>query len=114
MTTTPIISATELIELIEHPRLRLFDCRFNLKDPSFGESLYAKSHLPNAQYMHLDNDLSSPITTGTGRHPLPDRQRFRQLLMTKGVSDDSIVVVYDSNQGAIAGRLWWLARWFES
>ena len=111
MCAAPVISATELAAEINNPRLRLFDCRFLLKNTEKGEQLYNNSHLPNAQYLHLDRDMSSEITENTGRHPLPDRDGFRELLMSKGVSDDSLVVVYDSNQGAIAGRCWWLARW---
>jgi hypothetical protein len=38
------------------------DCRAELGNPHWGEAEYARSHLPGAQFLHLDRDLSSPIT----------------------------------------------------
>ena len=54
----------------------IFDCRFNLADPSAGEQAYQAGHIPSAFYLHLDDDLSSPIQADTGRHPLPDIKNF--------------------------------------
>jgi thiosulfate/3-mercaptopyruvate sulfurtransferase len=108
---TPTISAVELSTLIDAPNLRLFDCRFSLKDTDLGATQYSRSHLPNAQYMHLDHDLSIHATAGAGRHPLPSIDEARRMFESKGVSSDSIVVAYDANYNAFAGRLWWLARY---
>ena len=46
-----------------------------------------------------------------GRHPLPDRETLRGKLASLGLSDDIQFVVYDDQGGAMAGRLWMLARW---
>ncbi len=70
-----------------------------------------KSHIPGAQFLHLDRDLSSPITATSGRHPLPDPRVFAQRLGALGAGTGMQIVAYDQGNGAYAARLWWLARW---
>ncbi len=111
MQVSPLISAEELSELIGDPDLRIFDCRFSLQDTELGNSLYRQSHIPSAIYAHLDRDLSSPVTSNSGRHPLPSLVKFRHRLEQWGIESGSKIVVYDASGGAIAARLWWMARW---
>jgi thiosulfate/3-mercaptopyruvate sulfurtransferase len=59
----------------------------------------------------LERDLSSPITAATGRHPLPDPERFAATLSRWGVSPTTQVIAYDADNGMYASRLWWLLRW---
>jgi thiosulfate/3-mercaptopyruvate sulfurtransferase len=89
----------------------IFDCRFDLANVHWGEAQFAESHLPGAQYLHLDRDLSSPITPDSGRHPLPDPEVFARRLGALGVDPECQLVAYDQGNGAHAARLWWLARW---
>lgn len=91
--------------------LSLFDCRSELGNPAWGEAEYAKAHIPGAQYLHLDRDMSGSITADSGRHPLPDPRRFAARLAELGAHADSQLVAYDQGNGAYAARLWWLARW---
>jgi thiosulfate/3-mercaptopyruvate sulfurtransferase len=46
-----------------------------------------------------------------GRHPLPEKDAFIELLRGWGVNDDSQVVAYDAHGGMYAARLWWMLRW---
>ncbi len=108
---TTLIDATTLAAHLSDPELVLFDCRSELGNPAWGETEYAAAHIPGAQYLHLDRDLSSPITAESGRHPLPDPQSFANTLANRGVGDDCQIVAYDQGNGAYAARLWWLARW---
>ena len=112
MTTfTTLINTDELAEHINDPDWVIIDCRFNLADTEAGRQAYAQAHIPNARYAHLDEDLSSPITPKTGRHPLPDPEVIAKKLGDWGVDEKKQVVVYDDAGGAIAGRLWWMLRW---
>ncbi len=92
--------------------LLIVDCRFDLADPGAGREAWAAGHLPGAQYAHLDNDLASPIGAATGRHPLPDSDAFVRFAGALGIEPETRVVCYDQGGGAIAGRLWWLLRYF--
>ncbi len=106
---TTLISAEELASAID--RCIVVDCRHDLADPSAGERAYAEGHIPSAFFLHLDRDLSGPKRVGAGRHPLPDRESFRCRLEALGLSDRTQLVVYDAQGGAMAVRVWALARW---
>jgi thiosulfate/3-mercaptopyruvate sulfurtransferase len=108
---TTLIDANTLSSQLEREDLALFDCRFELGNPSWGESQYAESHLPGAQYLHLDRDLSSAITSTSGRHPLPDPQEFARRVGELGGGPDTQLIAYDQGNGAYGARFWWLARW---
>jgi thiosulfate/3-mercaptopyruvate sulfurtransferase len=108
---TTLIDSTTLAGQLERPDLMLFDCRFELGNTSWGEKEYAAAHLPGALYLHLDRDLSGPVTATSGRHPLPDPQVFADRLGALGVDADCQLIAYDQGNGAYAARLWWLARW---
>ncbi len=97
--------------LVSTPEIVVFDCRFNLADPGWGERAYRERHLPGARFADLDRDLSSPIGPATGRHPLPDAARLAHKLGQWGVDRSVPVAVYDDAGGAFAVRLWWLLRW---
>lgn len=108
---TTLISATDLAPHTANPNWLIVDCRFDLAKPQSGEQAYREGHIPGAVYAHLDRDLSSPITKESGRHPLPDPERFAQRLGAWGVSAETQVIAYDADTGAYAARLWWLLRW---
>ena len=108
---TTLIDANTLSEQLRREDLTLFDCRFDLGNVSWGETEYARAHLPGALYLHLDRDLSSPISAHSGRHPLPDPGSYAARLAELGVTPESQIVAYDQGNGAYGARLWWLARW---
>lgn len=114
----PLLSANDLAALLRARDLDpgrplvIADCRFALSDPGQGIREYAAGHLPGAVYVHLDEDLSSPVVPGvTGRHPLPSPSALSATLGRLGISPDTTVVAYDGGPGAFAARLWWLLRW---
>lgn len=120
--TTPLISAPALRALMASGApLLVFDCRFDLAQPEQGALAYLDGHLPDAQYLHLDRDLSAPRVSGPvpgasgpapgGRHPLPSRQAFAALMASRGCQDELPVVAYDTTGGMYAARLWWLLHW---
>ncbi|NOX42386.1 MAG: sulfurtransferase [Gammaproteobacteria bacterium] len=108
---TTLISAKDLFAHINDPEWIVFDCRFTLTETEAGRYAYQQSHVPGAIYVHLDEDMSSPVTQSTGRHPLPDVKAFSEKLSAWGVDGTKQVVVYDDVFGAVAGRMWWLLRW---
>jgi thiosulfate/3-mercaptopyruvate sulfurtransferase len=108
---TSLISATELALHLHDADWLVVDCRFELGKPTVGESAYAAGHIPGAVYAHLDRDLAAPITSTSGRHPLPPPQQFADTLSAWGMTPQTQVVAYDADSGAYAARLWWLLRW---
>ena len=108
---TTLVSAEQLARHLDDPDWIVFDCRFTLTDPEAGRRAYRHGHIPGARYAHLDEDLSSPVTPASGRHPLPDPQLVAEKLGRWGVDGTKQVVVYDDSFGSMAVRMWWLLRW---
>ena len=104
-----IVTAEELLKLSGNKNLVIIDAR------SGADAFlrYSKSHLKGARHADLDKELSS-VNTDTskgGRHPLPSLENFSRLLGTLGITQNSIVVVYDDKGGAnAAARFWWMLQ----
>lgn len=111
MAYTTIIDAAALAPLLQDPGIAVIDCRFDLAQPASGREAYLAGHIPGARYMSLDEDLSAAVAPGTGRHPLPQPDRFAARLGEFGVANDTQVIAYDGGNGAFAARLWWMLRW---
>jgi thiosulfate/3-mercaptopyruvate sulfurtransferase len=106
-----LIESAELAAHTSDTNWVVLDCRSELARPEWGASAYAEGHIPNAIYAHLDRDLSSPVTSTSGRHPLPLVEAFVATLGRWGIDENVQVVAYDESNGAYASRLWWLLRW---
>jgi thiosulfate/3-mercaptopyruvate sulfurtransferase len=111
MIYSTLITTAELAPHLDDPRWVIFDCRFTLTDPDAGRHAYAIGHIPGARYAHLNDDLSAPLTSASGRHPLPAPKELAEKLGRWGVDRTKQVVVYDASFGAIAARMWWLLHW---
>ena len=112
MNTSALIEVAELQQVINRADLRVVDARYVLSQPEAGRELWTRSHIPGAQFVDLDSDLSDhQKSSGLGRHPLPDAGKFCAVLQRIGISTDSHVVVYDAADGAMAAaRFWWMLR----
>lgn len=115
MAFTTLISASVLAAHTFDPNWVVLDCRHDLGNPDFGRDAYAQGHIPNAQFVQLDQDLSGDKINAdgkfAGRHPLPDRATFIHTLQRLGINQDTQVIAYDAHGGMFAARLWWMLRW---
>ena len=111
MPFTTLVDTDTLAHHLDDPSWVVFDCRHDLARPDWGAAEYAKSHIPGARFLHLDRDLSAPMTGKNGRHPLPDPQALAATLGASGVGPATQVVVYDAQGGVYASRAWWSLRW---
>jgi thiosulfate/3-mercaptopyruvate sulfurtransferase len=107
-----LVSAEDVAEQLADPRLRLFDCRYELVRPDAGREAWLRGHLPGAVHADLHHDLAGPTSARSGRHPLPGPKVFAARLRRWGVNDDSLLVAYDDSTGMWAARFWWMtAKW---
>jgi len=107
-----LVTTDILAEHLNDPGWILIDCRFDLQSPDWGWEDYQKNHIPGAVYARLDHSLSSPVTSSTGRHPLPIPAKLIKTFSTWGIDATKQVVVYDTVGGSFAARLWWLLRYY--
>lgn len=107
-----LISTEELAARLNGGNLVVCDVRHDLARPdTWGEAQYREGHIPGAVFVHLDRDLSAPMTGRNGRHPLPTPEVAAATFGRLGITDGKHVVAYDQAGGMIAARLWWMLRW---
>lgn len=111
-----LISVEQLANLVSSSEksLMIFDCTFDLMKPELGQQQFDESHIPGANYVHLDKHLSSKndlAAASGGRHPLPSRETFAAWLSNIGFTNAHQAVVYDRNGVNYCGRLWWMLKW---
>lgn len=106
-----IVSPERLAKQLDNPKLWIADCRFVLGQPEAGYKAYQAGHIPGAHYLDLEKDLSSPVTTHGGRHPLPSIEELEQTFQQQGLAHDMQVVLYDDQNSAMAARAWWLLKY---
>ena len=112
---TTLISVAQLQTLqASGSPLAVFDCTFDLMNPSAGHAQFIEQHIAGAQHADLDEHLAThdpALRVNGGRHPLPQRDVFAAWLQSVGVNNDTQVVVYDRNGMNYCGRLWWMLKW---
>jgi len=93
----------------------IVDCRHDLVNLAAGREAYTAGHLPGAVFADMEHELSGQKRDADGafrgRHPLPEKDAFIELLRSWGVNEGTQVVAYDAHGGMFAARLWWMLRW---
>ena len=112
-----LVSAEQLNDLLKLGKVKVFDCTTHLvPDPEAGyrvqpgRSDFEKSHVPGAQFIDLQGELSDPASQY--RFTMPSAEKFSELVAAKGLSNEEGVVVYAGNHPMWACRLWWMFRAF--
>ncbi|SFE34788.1 sulfurtransferase [Alteribacillus iranensis] len=106
-----IVSSDWLEGRIDDNNVRIVDCRFYLDNSERGYKEYKESHIPNAVYFDLEQDLSGKKEAHGGRHPLPDMETFTDKLSEAGIDNETIVIAYDDQGGMMAARFWWMLQY---
>ncbi len=110
-----LVEADGLAAQLGDPDLRIFDCTVHLiRNPDIGYTIkpgredFEKGHIPGAQFVDLQGDLSAP-------HPklrfmLPSAEDFAAAMGRYGVADKSRVILYSTTTPQWASRIWWMLR----
>ncbi len=108
-----VATASWLAEHLEDPNVVIVDTRYTVEIDSEGQFRtvpgyddYVESHIPGAVFVNL-NDLKDPSEPA---HIL-DTGSFARAMSAIGVSNAHEVVVYDTEGGTWAARLWWALRY---
>ena len=81
------------------------DVRWSLGGPP-GLGEFEGGHVPGAQWVDLEHELSAEPVGAGGRHPLPPVAVFEQAMRRIGVGPESTVAVCDAASALAASRLW--------
>jgi thiosulfate/3-mercaptopyruvate sulfurtransferase len=107
---TTLIS-TDILASQQDASWVVVDCRYDLRDVSWGTAQYQEGHIPGAVYANLSHHLAAPPSGTNGRHPLPCVEEMEATFGRLGISNDTQVVAYDQDTGMFASRLWWMLRY---
>jgi thiosulfate/3-mercaptopyruvate sulfurtransferase len=100
---------------LSDPELRILDCTIHLiPNPDIGYTVkpgrgdFEQGHIPGAQFIDLQADLSAP-------HPrlrfmLPSAEAFAAAMGRFGVGENSRVILYSTTTPQWASRIWWMLR----
>ncbi|HET7173633.1 MAG TPA: sulfurtransferase [Nocardioidaceae bacterium] len=66
---------------------------------------YDKGHIPGAVKIHWKDDLQDPV-----RRDFVNREQFEQLLGSRGIGNDDLVVLYGGNNNWFAAYAYWYFR----
>jgi thiosulfate/3-mercaptopyruvate sulfurtransferase len=105
-----LVSSEWLAAHLDHADLVILDGSFKLPGvtPVAAED-FAARHIRQARFFDIDavadHDTALP-------HMLPSPEAFERYAADLGISNDSVVVVYDTPGLMSAGRVWWTFRTF--
>jgi thiosulfate/3-mercaptopyruvate sulfurtransferase len=112
-----LIETDALGRRLGDPDLRVFDCTTHLiPDPKItyqvvpGRADFEKGHIPGAQFIDLQGDLSDK--NHRFRFMLPSAAAFAAAMSRFGVGERSQVVLYSTANPWWATRVWWMLRVF--
>src|SRR2546430_15823553 len=102
-------ATTEIYTLSLHDALPIFHL---IPDPKItytvkpGREDFEKGHIPGAQFLDLQADLSDQQTKL--RFMLPPPAAFAAAMRRFGIGDDSKVITYSTANPQWATRVWWV------
>ena len=112
----PLVSTQWLADQFEERSLRLYDTTIFLEQkedgfgyiPVSGREEWKAAHIPGAGFLDVFADLSDagakiPFT-------MPPPAQFVETMAAHGVSDDSIVILYNKGFPMWSTRVWWMLR----
>jgi thiosulfate/3-mercaptopyruvate sulfurtransferase len=113
-----LVSTDWLAQHLNDSKVRVVDCTTHLPplpDCSYytvgsGRADLEKAHIPGAQFIDIDHDVSAP-------HPrlhfmLCSPEHFAQAMSRFGIGDDTHVITYSTANHWWATRMWWMLRVF--
>lgn len=112
-----LIDAQALRRRLDEPDLVILDTTTSLVpsgnggfDLVTGRAAFEAGHIPGAQYVELENDLSQPVEGLL--FTLPSLERFAAAARRLGIGRNSFVVLYSTAQPGWAARVWLMLKAF--
>ncbi|WP_299958453.1 rhodanese-like domain-containing protein [uncultured Roseobacter sp.] len=110
MTQGPLISADELIAVIDAPNVKVFDVRGTWASPARAlPDDYDTGHIPGAVFLDWTRHFIAQ-DVAPGLAPIADEAEAGVSFATLGINEGDLVVLYDASSHMHAGRIWLAMR----
>lgn len=109
-TNDALVNTTWLAEHLADASVVVLDASFKLPGaaPTAAQD-YTERHIPGARFFDIDAIADHATALP---HMLPSATQFASAAREYGISNDTMVVVYDAPGLMSAGRAWWMFRMF--
>lgn len=113
---SPLVSTQWLADHLGASRLVVLDATVLVASGPFAgyvtghERHILEGHVPGARFADLLESFSDP--DGRWAFTRPSERQFSDAVGALGIDNDTTVIVYDSEFGQWASRIWWLFRTF--
>ena len=116
-----LVSPEWLASHLHHPGMQVVDIRGYVKTEDLGEGRqraeylgagdeYADRHIPGSVFVDWTTDIVDPCSDVPAQLAPPER--FAAAMSSRGVGDETDVVVVDHTGGHFATRLWWALKYY--
>lgn len=116
-----LVTAEWLKDNLEDDDVRVIDIRGSVTSEDLGggrqkaayaghPEAYAQGHIPGAVFIDWTQDIVDP--DGEVKAQIADPDRFKDAMESRGVGDETAVVIADEEGGHIAARMWWALRFY--
>jgi thiosulfate/3-mercaptopyruvate sulfurtransferase len=113
-----LITTAELDDILEGPKLRLFDCTTYLEPAPAGSGVpyivvpgretFKAAHIPGANFLDLQGEFSDPNTEL--RFMMAEAAQLESAFGRHGIGAESFVVLYSIGTAMWATRFWWMLK----
>ena len=112
-----LVTSEWLVEKLQDNNLRIYDCTAHLlPHPTetytigSGRSDYDKAHIPGADFLDLQEELSD--RDSRYRFTFPKAEDFAAAVGKKGLGNNNTIILYSTTSPQWATRIWWMLRAF--
>ena len=112
-----LVTSEWLVEKLQDNNLRIYDCTAHLlSHPTetytigSGRSDYDKAHIPGADFLDLQEELSD--RDSRFRFTFPKAEDFAAAVGKKGLGNNNTIILYSTTSPQWATRIWWMLRAF--
>jgi thiosulfate/3-mercaptopyruvate sulfurtransferase len=95
-----LTDASWVSDHLDDPTVRIVDARNPLE-----KQLYQVGHIPGAVYVDVFSDICCPSA-------IMSAESFEAVMSKLGIGDNTIVVIYDTDDGIWAARFWWALKYY--
>lgn len=97
------------VEASDVSKGRFIDARYDLQNKEWGKQAFRETHIENAVYWDLEENLSD-MTKNEGRHPMPSKNQLQTLFEAAGLTYEDKIYIYDQGGAPFAARAWWMLK----